>query len=292
MVKKSAKSASPLRFFILFFVCFYLFPVAQIMAASPARNAQHELYGFLLRQRKETFDAVLGNPFKTGQRKDGENYFAYNIAGHPNTYFVAIFDNQKAATLELTGTDYCGSTGFFGLKLGDDSSEVEKVIGKPDAITHEEDVNVDLWDYKQQSYSLEFTVDHKLYSIQVVDDGKFNPAEEVGSKDVRSYALAIDKSDIETLMNMSSGELECQDQKVIIFRRKSARAELTDIDGEMGKCLKKAAKEILSRVCNERCRRRDKGLHRRQPRVGHQISCDLFPSRGSIRLGSESVARI
>jgi hypothetical protein len=206
----------------------------------------HELLGFLLRQNSSAFNAALGAPFNTGKRPDGTTYMAYRIPDAKESYLAVVFVKDEAVTLELTGTDYCGPTGFLGLKLGDDASAVQTLLGKPAAISHEDDVNVDLWDYKQKNYSLEFTAAHKLYSIQIVDEIKSKPEGIAGSSDVYEFAQAISSPDIEKLIQLSSGGLECTNTDSFGFRTNSARVEFADHNSQFHSCLTSAAKAILS----------------------------------------------
>jgi hypothetical protein len=93
----------------------------------PAQSAQrpkpqaHELLGFLLRQDRAAIEAALGKHFTEQKRPDGWIAYAYHLPKTPETYLVALYDKEQVGQIELTGTDYRGPTGFFGLKLGDSS---------------------------------------------------------------------------------------------------------------------------------------------------------------------------
>jgi len=217
----------------------------QGIAATPQGTAPHELFGFLLEQNQAAFDNALGKPFNTGEEPKGFNYRAYAIPGAKESYLVAGFKKDRAVRLELTGADYRGPTGFFGLTLGQDASAIEPVLGKPTEIRHEDDANVDLWDYKLANYSLEFTPDHKLYSIQVVEDQPRKPSGFVGSAEVRKFALAVQAADVSTLLQMSSGSLICTNGSELGFAG-AARTDLADPNGKLLGCMKKAAETIIS----------------------------------------------
>jgi len=131
------------------------------------------------------------------------------------------------------------------LTLGQDSTAIESVLGKPTEIRHEDDVNVDLWDYKLANYTLEFTPDRKLYSIQVVEDHPRKHSGFVGSSEVRKFALAVQAADVDTLAQMSSGSLICMNASELGFTR-AARTDLADPKGKLLGCLKKAAETIDS----------------------------------------------
>ncbi len=158
---------------------------------------------------------------------------------------MAVFDHGRAVRLELTGQDYAGPTGFFGLTLGEDASAIKSILGEPTKIRHEDDINVDLWDYGASNYSLEFMPDHKLYSIQVNEDRPRKAGSFVGSPEVRKYALAIQAGDIDTVVRMSSGDLICTNTSEFGFTG-AARTDLADSGGALAGCLKKAAVAIVS----------------------------------------------
>lgn len=226
--------------------------VLPLYAAQAQAGNPHELFGFLLRQSPSAFTATLNKPFQEGPYGDGLTFQAFHIPSAKNSYLVAIFAKENinkfplAVALELTGTDYLGPTGFLGLKLGDDASSIESRLGKPAEIHHERDPDLDLWDYKQGNYSLEFTPTHKLYSIQINDENKADPAKAADGADARAYALAIDRYDIDDILKMSSGELECATTESFGFREKSARKELADNNSKLLNCLARASKAILA----------------------------------------------
>ncbi len=214
-------------------------------AATSPTPAPHELYGFLLEQNQTAFDGSLGKPFNEGSTPEGLAHRAYILPDTNASYLVAVFDKSRAVRLELTGTDYRGPTGFRNLTLGQDAPAIESILGKPLEIRHEADENIDLWDYTLANYSLEFTPDHKLYSIQVVEEQPRQPPGFVGSPDVRKYALAIQAADVDTLMQMSSGSLVCKHSSEFSFSR-AARSDLADRTSKLMGCLTRAAEAIVS----------------------------------------------
>jgi hypothetical protein len=149
--------------------------------------------------------------------------------------------------MELTGDSSSGPTGFFNIQLGDSAEKVESVLGKPDKITRESDISLDLWDYfVAANYSLEFNTDHKLYSIQINVDPDQSIPEPAGRFEARAFALAIQAHDIDKMMEMSSGELECSNKEDFGFKTASARAVLSDEKSPLSICLQKAAAAILA----------------------------------------------
>jgi len=206
----------------------------------------HELLGFLLRQDRAAIEAALGKPFTEQTRPDSWVAYAYRLPKTPETYLVTLYDKQKVGQIELTGTDYRGPTGFFGLKLGDSSDKVQSALGRPTKISHEDDVNVDLWDYKESNYSVEITADHKLYSIQIVFEQKGNPDHVAGSAEVHLFAEAVRSHNIDKLTEMSSGEIVCTSGKEFGIQAGAARTVLSNETSEFSGCLKRAADAILA----------------------------------------------
>jgi hypothetical protein len=123
---------------------------------------------------------------------------------------------------------------------------VESVLGKPTETRHEPDDNLDLWDYKNANYSLEFTADHKLYSIQIVDEAFEVPDTFAGNVEVRAFAEAIRTRNIDKLMQMSSGEIECSQGQAFGIQVGPARAIFSDERSDISACLKLAADAILA----------------------------------------------
>lgn len=179
---------------------------------------------------------------------------AYRVPRSKENYLVAIYSiskdpnyKDKAIDLELTGPDPSGPTGFFGLKLGDMAAHVEVVLGKPTKVSHEDDANLDLWRFETNNYSLEFTPDHKLYSIQVVDEAENDTSEPAGSAEVRIFAQAIQLRDIDKVMEMVSGEIVCSRPNIYFdLQSGSARNVLSNPKSDISVCLERAAQAILA----------------------------------------------
>jgi hypothetical protein len=213
----------------------------------------HELNGFLLLQERKAVEAALGKPFHEEKRPDSIIVSAYHLRGLKEDYLVAFYYeneksiyNNKVFQLELTGKEHSGPTGFFGLELGDTAEKVEAVLGKPTEIRHEDDVNVDLWDYKSENYSLEFTSSHKLYSIQVDEGPKGTEPAAGGTAEVYAFARAVKAHNIDRMMLLASGEIECSQKVAFGIRDGKARNILDDKASPISVCLAQAADVILA----------------------------------------------
>ena len=122
----------------------------------------------------------------------------------------------------------------------------EAVLGKPTEIRHEDDVNVDLWDYKSENYSLEFTSSHKLYSIQVDEGPKGTEPAAGGTAEVYAFARAVKAHNIDRMMLLASGEIECSQKVAFGIRDGKARNILDDKASPISVCLAQAADVILA----------------------------------------------
>jgi hypothetical protein len=228
-------------------------PEMRAKTAPLAHTRAHELSGFLLRQDRKAVEAALGKPFHEEKGNHNTTAAAYHLPISKKDYLVAFYfegkDSEqqgKAVQLELTGHEPSGPTGFFGLELGDSASKVETTLGKPSLIRHEDDVNLDLWDYVENNYSLEFSADHKLYSIQIIDQPGNDSPGFAGSEEVRLFAQTIQANDIDKLMELVSGEIECSTTEAFGIHAGSARSILSNFKSPISLCLQRAAKAILA----------------------------------------------
>jgi hypothetical protein len=214
----------------------------------------HELYGFLLKQNRKTFESVLGKPFESRKADDG-SIAAFTIPRTKDSYIAVTFNKHEEATsIQLTGTDYKGSTGFFGLTLGDDPAKVEAALGKPSETRREEAEKLDLWDYAPRNFTLEFNASRKLYSIQVFAEDPDDPKTHAGMKEAREFAAAITAGNVETLLRMSSGSLVCGPTSNSLTFGGPARTELTGRSGKMMDCLGRAAAAIAKDASQDEMR--------------------------------------
>jgi len=215
---------------------------------STKRLAPHELYGFLLRQSRASIEDDLGKPFHQLKNESGQVFYAYHLRHElSKDYLVVCYGkNDAAIEMELTGSEPIPDTGFLRLGLGDSSGEVEKKLGKPSKIRHEDDADLDLWDYKDRNYTLEFTADHTLYSIQIIDETEHSPDGVPDSADLRLFANTIRNHDVSRLIEMVSGEVECSEKEAYGIRDGAARRVLANASSKISVCLNRAANAILA----------------------------------------------
>jgi hypothetical protein len=225
---------------------FVLTSGAQQPSKSSAHVYPHELDGFLLRQDRSAIEAELGTSFDQKKSSRGEIAYAYHVPHSKENYLGVYYEKDKIYQLELTGKEDSGPTGFFGLLLGDSASEVKAALGNPTEIRHEDDFNVDLWDYKKENYSLEFSPDGHLYSIQIVDEDKGLPGDFPGGTFTYGFAKAVQSHNVDEMMRLASGEIECASDDTLGIPASSARKILSDKTSPLSICLTKAATAILS----------------------------------------------
>jgi len=228
-------------------------PEMAAKTASQAHSHAHELSGFLLRQDRKAVEAALGKPFHQDKRPNNITAYAYHLNGLKGNYLVVfVYEekrsiyNNKILEIELTGEEPSGPTGFFGLALGDSTEKVESVLGKPTEVRHEDDVNVDLWDFKNENYSLEFTPSQRLYSIQINDEQRGAESPIGGTDHVNSFAQAVKAHNIDKMMSLASGEIECSKKEAFGIQGGNARKILDDEGSPVSACLTQAAKAILA----------------------------------------------
>ena len=228
--------------------------MSEVVAADHARP--HELAGFLLRQDRKAFEAALGKPFHEQEGEHDTRVLAFHLPGSKGDY-LAVFiyygkskeaeQYGKAVQLELTGDEPSGPTGFFGLQLGDPAEKVEKALGKPAVIRHEDDVNLDLWDYPNSNYSVEISSDHMLYSIQILDQAAEDTPKPAGANETRIFAQALLARDWDRVAEMASGEIECYQAGTYYgIQWKAGKGILSDPKSEISTCLHLAAQAVLA----------------------------------------------
>jgi hypothetical protein len=228
-----------------------LFPLLLPAQEAPS-PLPHELNSFLLRQDRKAIEAALGKPFHEEKRSNNTLACAYRLHGFKENYIVAFYFqdqksifNRKIVQLELTGNEPSGPTGFFGLRLGDPANKVEARVGKPTNLRHEDDANLELWDYTQKNYSLEFTPSHRLYSIQVDEGPKDAEPVPGGTFEVYKFARDVKDHDIDRVMSLASGEIECSKKEAFGIESGPARKILEDDSSPVSVCLMEAADIIL-----------------------------------------------
>jgi hypothetical protein len=131
-----------------------------------ARANQYQLNGFWLQQYKKAITTTLGKPFRISETTNS-TWEAYALSG--KSYMAFEFLKNKPDliySIQLTG-DACEMIPFFGLKLGDDKSQLFASLGKPDMIKRIESRKVDLYEYKNKNFSFEINDQGKICSLRI-----------------------------------------------------------------------------------------------------------------------------
>ena len=120
------------------------------------------------------------------------------------------------------------------------------MLGRPPKTRAGQDAKLTLWDYAPDNFSLEFTSEGKLYSIQIMLDPPLREATTIaGLAEAREFAAAALSKDVNELMRSVSGDLLCGSIKSVRFTR-AARIDLTDPKSQMSQCLSRAARPIAA----------------------------------------------
>jgi hypothetical protein len=90
------------------------------------------------------------------------------------------------------------------------------------------------------------SANHKLYSIQIVDDSESLPAAYPGADAVNAFAKAFAAYDVDAVMAAVSGEIVCTDGKSYGIQMDNARNVLFHDNSAVSACLQKAVRAILA----------------------------------------------
>ncbi len=192
----------------------------------------------------------MGKPFKVVKGPDGRDAYAYHLPGKTTDYFVAYYvrtdksNMDKISQMELLGKVSTSEPVFLGLKIGDTEESLVKQLGKPSKVEQEKGPSLDLWNYDHENFSLELTADHRLYSVSLWEENEKLP-DIPTEQTAREFARAIDAGDLETLLDMASGELECSRGESFGLMDGPARSILANPKSPISRCLRKAAALIL-----------------------------------------------
>ncbi|MDR3762739.1 MAG: hypothetical protein P4M01_01450 [Acidobacteriota bacterium] len=218
-------------------------------AANPQKSAARELYGFLLRQPRTAVEAALGKETSRESLGKGSAAYYYDLPGMADSALAAIYDKEnRLIEIELSGDDFHGVTGFFGLKLGDTREKVTSVLGRPSSVQREESGGEEFerWEYNDRNYNLEFSADHQLDSIRIWDDDSEAEPPYPGAKTALAFAEAVRAHDAGKLVEMASGELECLRAGATLsdLGAVPARAAFSNPGSDLNACLLRAADAI------------------------------------------------
>jgi hypothetical protein len=206
-------------------VCFIC--ILSIAAVAQNNSNPHELQGFLLGQRRNTIEKVLGKPLQVQEASDGWVDVAFQQNGSKENYLVFSFaksGNEPAAAIQYTGAPTPGMRPFLGLRLGDSVDKVVSVAGKPSLTKASEEEGTLQYDYEGRNFSFEIDTAKRLSSIRISDTGKRRgPA----IPNLELLRAAASNCNIEELLNLLSGDLEVYRGKESLMFERSAVDDLS-----------------------------------------------------------------
>lgn len=192
------------------------------------------LNGFYLGQYREVAKNELGLPYQKDKFDDGFEYEAFLIKPDSSVYMIFEYSNinlQVFWSVQLTGSNY--KTDFKGLNLGDNSSEVLRILGNPSAKIDAGEYG-ERWEYEGTNYSIEINKKGKLSSIKISDESlKLFPRVAVEKipkfESIKSILQSGDKSVVQSLL---CPDVEIYYNNSTVFFKKSIQSEIaTDESG-------------------------------------------------------------
>jgi hypothetical protein len=146
---------------------------AWALGASPSwaqAPSQRELNGFLIGQTDKAIAASFSNLLQADTTSDGWVDRVYLVDRDHHAYMAFKFPADRphqTISVQVAGDSASPMIPFLGLRLGDHRETLLARLGKPSAITHEKDVDVDLYEYPERNYSIEVDREGRISSIQI-----------------------------------------------------------------------------------------------------------------------------
>ncbi len=138
--------------------------------------SQRELNGVLIGQYKDAIAASFAKIIQVDTTTDGWIYRTYALDRSHRAYMSFKFPHDRpdyTASVQIAGDSGTPMIPFLGLVLGDRRESLLIHLGQPKHITHERDLNLDLYDYDDRNYSVEVDSLGRVSSIQILGDDGF-----------------------------------------------------------------------------------------------------------------------
>jgi hypothetical protein len=146
-----------------------LLPLIFLQDAYCQFKFEENLNGFKLGQFRECPKNEFGRIFMSDKYEDGMEYEVFLLKPDTSLYMAFEYSKQNPQviwSIQIYGKNY--DPNFLSLKLGMNSNEIEKILGKPDSI-------IDIgkygkrWEFNKSNYSIEITPNGHLSSIKIMD---------------------------------------------------------------------------------------------------------------------------
>lgn len=172
-----------------------------------AGELQTDLNGFRLWQFRNAVATTMGKAFDTFTT-DESIVEAYRLDDKAYMVFEYLKKYQNNIySMQITGrTDK--AIPFMGLKLGDDLSKVNAILGQPSRIEKIDSPKVMRFEYAGKNYTVEVDDKDKLYSIRILITKDMLTMVRESFKAWDEFKAAIGAKDIKKIMTMLRPDVE------------------------------------------------------------------------------------
>lgn len=138
--------------------------------ASAQAPSQRELNGFLIGQTDRAIAASFTTLMQADTTSDGWVDRVYLLDRAHRAYMAFKFPADRphqTVSVQIAGDSATPMTPFLGIRLGDHRDSMLARLGTASRVSHENDVDVDLYEYSGRNYSLEVDSRGRVSSIQI-----------------------------------------------------------------------------------------------------------------------------
>lgn len=220
---------------------------------SQVSKDQIELDGFMLGQYRNAVHNQIGQPAKRIDTNDGWIYEFHILKSDSSIYSLFKYsssDTSRIKAMQINGIEYNEMYPFLGLKLGDSQELVRRALGDPTSFDSLKDSNILVQYYDKRNYSVKIDSENRICGIQI--DGFTNKRPKEGIPSLTPFQHAIISSNIDSLLNVISPDIEIyKDDKVISFVG-AARSEFQKGESALVKLLLGPTKSVKAALLKEK----------------------------------------
>lgn len=219
----------------------WVFAVNDFSAPEPPfPPSQRELGGFLIGQSLQAIEASFVKRIQVDTAQDGWVDRAYLVDRVHHAYMAFKFEPDRpnaAVAVQVAGDSGAPLTGLLGVELGDSRDSLIARVGRPARITHEDDVNVDLFSYDGRNYSFEVDSNGRVSSIQIMGIDGFPDTVVGAAPSIEGLVTALKGDWSEALDALSPSVEVYPGRKAVVSFEHSARRDLTDTTSALRRLL-------------------------------------------------------
>jgi hypothetical protein len=148
----------------------FLAVAVRAIIASAQAPSQRQLNGFLIGQSDDAIAAHFTVLMQADTTPDGWVNRVYLLDRAHHAYMAFKFPKahpHETISVQIAGDSDTEMVPFLGIRLGDHPEALLPQLGRPSRVSHENDVNVDLYEYAGRNYSIEVDSNSRVSSIQV-----------------------------------------------------------------------------------------------------------------------------